>query len=426
MYTCEGVYPSRRSHTALLHLRYYVWLSPVVVLTIYVTVYPCRLSQPSLYNTGGLLPTNGPDWYKIRKPLQKPVVTAVAAAGFIPSIDQVMMDVVDYIQENKEVFRNRDFLAELNKIFLETTGVVTLEHRFDCLHTSLDQESLPARLIAAAENTNSNILSTDNGLPLWRIYETQDYREIRESQTIIARVARQFVQMKIDNTELEVEDHDDKKTLLEHWLGSKDLDTNDVATAVEDFLLAGIHTSSYTMGFLLYHVANNPRVQDRLRQECQEVLHESGDIITKKTLTAATYAAAVLKESLRMNPVSIGAGRILAEDAVCGGYQVPAGTVLVSQNQVSCRLEQFFENPDTFDPERWLSDSLGNDVHKYLVLPFGSGPRGCIGKSIAETTLLMFIIRFFSQFTISWEGDTLDCKTLLINKPDSDLLFTIQ
>ena len=69
------------------------------------------MSRPSLYNTGGLLPTNGPEWAKIRKPLQKPIGTAVAATSFIPSIDEVMKDMVRYINENKEEFRNRTFVA---------------------------------------------------------------------------------------------------------------------------------------------------------------------------------------------------------------------------------------------------------------------------------------------------------------------------
>ena len=173
-------------------------------------------------------------------------------------------------------------------------------------------------------------------------------------------------------------------------------------------------------------MATNPQVQDKLCRECVQVLEESDDHFTKKTLTSAKYVSAVLKESLRLNPISIGAGRILAEETVFGGYRVPAGTVMVSQNQVSCRLEQFFENPQTFNPDRWMPGSLATEIDNFLVLPFGYGPRGCIGKSIAETSMLMFIIRFFSQFTIAWEGAALDCKTLLINKPDSPLLFKIE
>ena len=141
------------------------------------------MSQPSIYNTGGLLPTNGPEWAKIRKPLQKPIATALAATHFIPSIDDVMKDAVEYIHGNREEFIKKDFLGELNKIFMETTGVVTLDHRFDCLCLNLNPESVPAKLITASEKTNSNILSTDNGFPFWRIFETKNYKEISESQS---------------------------------------------------------------------------------------------------------------------------------------------------------------------------------------------------------------------------------------------------
>ena len=50
---------------------------------------------------------------------------------------------------------------------------------------------------------------------------------------------------------------------MEHWLASRELDTRDVVTAVEDFLLAGVHTSAYAASFLLYNMACNPEVQDR-------------------------------------------------------------------------------------------------------------------------------------------------------------------
>ena len=54
-----------------------------------------------------------------------------------------------------------------------------------------------------------------------------------------------------------------QSTLMEHWLASRELDTRDVVTAVEDFLLAGVHTSAYAASFLLYNMASNPKVQDR-------------------------------------------------------------------------------------------------------------------------------------------------------------------
>ena len=105
---------------------------------------------------------------------------------------------------------------------------------------------------------------------------------------------------------------------------------------------------------------------------------------------------------------------------------MPKGTVLVSQNQVACRLKEFIEDPDDFRPERWIDENSKSKIHNFLVLPFGYGQRGCIGKSIAETSMLMFIVRFFSQFTLSWKGGKLDCETKLINRPDVPLMFDIK
>ena len=62
----------------------------------------------------------------------------------------------------------------------------------------------------------------------------------------------------------------------------------------------------------------------------------------------------------------------------------------------------------------------------FAYLPFGHGNRVCIGKSIAETSLIMFLIRFFSQFHIKWTGGDLDYTTVPINKPDAPLLFTFE
>ena len=130
------------------------------------------------------------------------------------------------------------------------------------------------------------------------------------------------------------------------------LDVKDVATAVEDFLLAGVHTTAYTSAFLLHHVACNPDAQLRLAKESRAILNSAtgpnlsrywspqprGTNTPKNTrtdLAAATYARAVLWESLRLSPVAVGAGRILDQSAVLGGFLVPKGTVVVAMNQVS-------------------------------------------------------------------------------------------
>ena len=68
---------------------------------------------------------------------------------------------------------------------------------------------------------------------------------------------------------------------MEHWLASSSLDTKDVVTAVEDFLLAGVHTSAYAASFLLYNMARNPGVQDRLEGSSSTSLNGKENIFFK-------------------------------------------------------------------------------------------------------------------------------------------------
>ena len=120
-------------------------------------------------------------------------------------------------------------------------------------------------------------------------------------------------------------------------------------------------------------------------------LYSRGTQIDQATYRS-TYCRAVLKETLRLNPISIGVGRILNRDHVLGGYQIPRGTVIVTQNMISCRQEAYFRDPQLFLPERWMRETK-EPVHPHLVLPFGHGMRSCIARRLAEQSMLVLLLR---------------------------------
>ncbi|XP_023335363.1 cytochrome P450 302a1, mitochondrial [Eurytemora carolleeae] len=399
----EGKYPSRRSHTALA---YY------------------RSSRPQKYSTTGLLPTNGAEWRRVRTLLQKPA-NRTSISGLISSLNLVAEEFVEYMDRHFICVNKDDFLDHLNRVFLEMTGVVTFDTRLNSLQNPLQrilysktESSIPYRLIKAAEETNDKILETDNNLPTWKIWETKPFKMIRESQEYIEKISSQLIQDKKSQHMQE----DCPRTLLDHWLSSTGLNDKDIMTGAAEFLLAGIHTSSYTFSFLLYHLANNIQAQERLRNECLELKSEFGEI-SREYLHRAVYAKACLKESLRLNPVSVGVGRILPEDTVLGGYLVPKGTLAVTQNQVICRFAEFFEQPNSFIPERWIEgEIMHKEVDPFISIPFGYGIRQCIGKNIAEISLQVLLMNMVSRFSWSWAGTKdLDTVSLLINKPDQPI-----
>lgn len=91
-----------------------------------------------------------------------------------------------------------------------------------------------------------------------------------------------------------------------------------------------IFQSSYTSSFALYHLAKNLESQDLVHKEVKKLMnnHNSDGTITAEMLKNASYTKAVVKEVLRMNPISVGIGRILAKDAVLSNYFVPKGVSL--------------------------------------------------------------------------------------------------
>lgn len=81
------------------------------------------------------------------------------------------------------------------------------------------------------------------------------------------------------------------------------------------------------MSFILYHLAKNPTQQDQVYREVKRLLPETTSPITRETLSEFRYLKAAIKESFRLNPISIGVGRILQEDTSFSGYHCPKNVI---------------------------------------------------------------------------------------------------
>lgn len=74
-------------------------------------------------------------------------------------------------------------------------------------------------------------------------------------------------------------------------------------------------------------------------------------------------------------------------------------TNVVTQNQVSCRLKEFFPEPEKFLPERWLKGHpLFKQSHPFLLIPFGHGPRSCVARRLAEQNMIVVLLKVYYIF----------------------------
>nr|AGT57842.1 cytochrome P450 302a1 [Leptinotarsa decemlineata] len=401
MFRNEGKYPQRRSHLALEKY---------------------RLDKPAVYNSGGLLPTNGSEWFRIRSIFQRGLSSPQSVKKFLGDTDEVIREWIVSLEEISSK-PGLDYLPELSRLFLELTGKAILDIRLNSFAKhERSKHSRSSKLIEAALVTNSSVLKTDNGPQLWKKFDTPLYKKLKRAQGYMEEVAIDLLSLKMSL--FSEREKNTPSTLLETYLSSPELDFKDIIGVICDFLLAGIDTTTYTTSFLLYHLANNQHTQDNLFREAHKLLPQKDTPVTEKILQEAVYSKAVLKESLRLRPVSVGVGRVLQSDAEFSGYSVPSGTVVVSQNQISCRLHKYFPSPDEFIPERWLKkDPLYKQPNPFLVLPFGHGPRSCIGRRLAEQNMLVLVLKIMRNFHVEWLGGNLDSKSLLINKPNGPILL---
>ncbi|XP_034189588.2 cytochrome P450 302a1, mitochondrial [Osmia lignaria lignaria] len=389
----SGLHPERRSHLALLKY---------------------RKDRSDVYSTGGLLPTNGPEWWRLRKEFQKVTSKPQDIINYLEETNCVVQEFVELC--NNEKFE--DFLQILSRVFLELTCLIVFDLRLNSFsEKERSKDSVSSKLIEAAYTTNSAILKLDNGLQFWRFFDTPLYQKLRKAQTFMETIALELVSSK----QKDMQARCCKKSFLTAYLENPALDIKDIVGMACDMLLAGIDTTTYSTAFALYHLARNPSTQDKLRSEAMQLLPECNQPVTADVLRNASYTKAVIKESLRLNPISVGIGRILQTDVILNGYQVPKGTVVVTQNQIICRLPEYFNEPDTFIPERWLRENLdrkGKSVHPYILLPFGHGPRSCIARRFAEQNMQVILLQICRRLRFSWHGDELGMISLLINKPN--------
>ncbi|WP_308272369.1 cytochrome P450 [Kitasatospora sp. SUK 42] len=156
-------------------------------------------------------------------------------------------------------------------------------------------------------------------------------------------------------------------------------------------LLAGHETTASTLGWTFYLADRHPEVMERLRAEAVEVL---GDRLPRfEDLHNLRYTARVVEEVMRLYPpVWILPRQAQGEDEV-GGYRVPAGADVLICPYTLHRHPGFWDAPDQFDPDRFHPDRV-SDRPRYAYIPFGAGPRFCVGNHLGlmEATFTIALV----------------------------------
>ena len=166
-----------------------------------------------------------------------------------------------------------------------------------------------------------------------------------------------------------------------------------VRTEVMNLFVAGYEVVAHTLAFTLHLVAQHPAVEAQIRAELDTVLGAAP--VSLVTLNELTYLDMVLKESMRLLPVTTVLTRQTAATVELGGYTLPKNRLVLFAPWVLQRDAAYWDDPLEFRPKRFHPDAR---IPKYAYLPFSSGPRVCIGNTFAMMQMKINLATIWQQW----------------------------
>jgi len=169
-------------------------------------------------------------------------------------------------------------------------------------------------------------------------------------------------------------------------------------------LFAAAHlTSAHTLTWSLFLLAQHPEVMRELHEELSETL--DGQPPTEEQLDQLPVLDRVLKESMRILPASAYSQRIAAEPVQVGPFNMTKGSAVIFSQFITHHLPEIYSQPERFLPDRWKTLSPS----PYAYLPFGAGPRMCIGAALGMMQLKISLPTILGKFKLSvMEGADID------------------
>jgi cytochrome P450 len=158
------------------------------------------------------------------------------------------------------------------------------------------------------------------------------------------------------------------------------LTDHQVRTEVMNLFVAGYEVVAHTLAFTLYLVAQHPAVEERILAELDALL--DGQPVTLEQANRLHYIDLVIKESMRLLPVTTVLTRQTAQPAQLAGYTLPQNRLILFAPWALQRDAKYFPEPLAFKPDRFDPEH-GRPIPRYAYLPFGGGPRICLGNAFA-------------------------------------------
>ncbi|KAJ8682810.1 hypothetical protein QAD02_018602 [Eretmocerus hayati] len=215
----------------------------------------------------------------------------------------------------------------------------------------------------------------------------------RYFRNIIREVLKSRSEKKVDNSDF-------LKFIVERM---SEVDEDATVAQVSVIFFDGYETSSSVISSIIFQLAEHPDLQEKARQEVLEVIEKSGGKLNYDCIKSMEYMDKVMHEAIRVNPAAIEFIRVCNKQTTLKGADgikavlEPGSLVVVSSVGLHAD-EEYWPNPTVFDPERFAGGK--DNWNKYAFLPFGEGPRKCVGKRLGIMLVKLVTATLLTNFKV--------------------------
>lgn len=225
-------------------------------------------------------------------------------------------------------------------------------------------------------------------IPFWHILPIPIIKKYLQAQDALRKLCDNVIQMR---TRGKIKKNDLLQALIDLELPPLDL----IAEAAL-FLIAGHETTASSLSWVMYNLSKNPEVEKKMVQEIFSVFGDRENI-THEDLDKLQYIDCVINETLRIDPPVLQISRTVSDDSVTlNGYQFRRGTKIFVPVWAIHHNPNIWKNPETFDPSRWENNFV---PPAGTFLPFGYGPRMCIGSKFSMLEAKIVLAHLYKNFT---------------------------
>ncbi|XP_023301703.2 probable cytochrome P450 12c1, mitochondrial [Lucilia cuprina] len=371
---------------------------------------------------------NGKQWGKFRHAVNPVLMQPKNAKLYMDPMQKVNNEFVQRIKEirdPKTLEVPGTFIKDINRLSFESIAVVALDKEMGLIrNTSITPEA--KELFENLQIFTRAFYDLGIKPSIYRYIKTPTYKRFAKSMDTMFDICFKYTNEALQRLEKQG-GNTEGNSVLEKLLK---IDRKIAMIMSIDMLIGGVEVTSSVLSALILCLANNAEKQQKLREEILNTIGKSEKLTIENT-KHLPYLRACIKEALRLYPVVFGNLRATGMDLCLSGYQIPKNTNVLLPSNLLLQNESYFPKPSEYIPERWLrvedmefSNMSAKNINPFTFLPFGFGPRSCVGKRIVDLEMEITMANLVRNFKIEFNYPSENAfKSYFVNSPVIPLKF---